>query len=210
MLRNGWQVRTGEDAARTVSWLLRGGHRAEYEKAGLGTAKSFAGWDAQRVANVAGWAYAAYLVDLETAWAWHRQAGALVRESFTSWAEFGASYLAGLATWSEGDRQVLDPSEQAMAWLLGDPTSPWLTLPFDLELGSTAAIRRAVGLSLGVAFLSRWSMGEDLDAGRLRLLHIPGLAIERRFSWALPSAPLGGTAARFHTFASAEHEVMRP
>lgn len=83
-------------------------------------------------------------------------------------------------------------------------------MPFDLELGSTAAIRRAVGLSLGVAFLSRWSMGEDLDAGRLRLLHIPGLEIGRRFSWALPSAPLSGTAARFHAFASAEHEVVVP
>ena len=83
-------------------------------------------------------------------------------------------------------------------------------MPFDLELGSTAAIRRAVGLSLGVAFLSRWSMGEDLDAGRLRLLHIPGLEIGRRFSWALPSAQLGGTAARFHAFASAEHEVVVP
>ncbi|MBK7775001.1 MAG: hypothetical protein IPI43_12855 [Sandaracinaceae bacterium] len=62
-------------------------------------------------------------------------------------------------------------------------------MPFDLELGSTAAIRRAVGLSLGVAFLSRWSMGEDLDAGRLRLPASLGLEIGRRFSWALPSAP---------------------
>jgi hypothetical protein len=139
VLRNGWQVRTSEDVVRTVSWLLGGGHRAEYEQAGLGTAREFAGWDAQRVANVAGWAYAAYLVDLESAWAWHRQAGALVRESFTSWADYGASYLAGLASWCEGEREVLDPSEQAMAWLLNDPSSPWLTLPFDLDLGDTPA-----------------------------------------------------------------------
>ncbi|MBK7156556.1 MAG: DUF1266 domain-containing protein [Sandaracinaceae bacterium] len=139
VLRNGWQVRTSEDVVGTVSWLLGGSHRAEYEKAGLGTAREFAGWDAQRVANVAGWAYAAYLVDLETAWAWHRQAGALVRESFTSWADYGASYLAGLASWCEGEREVLDPSEQAMTWLLNDPSSPWLTLPFDLDLGDTPA-----------------------------------------------------------------------
>ena len=82
-------------------------------------------------------------------------------------------------------------------------------MPFDLELGSTAAIRRAVGLSLGVAFLSRWSIGEDLAAGRLRVLRIPELNIQRRFSWALPSAPLSGTAARFHAFASAEHEGLQ-
>ena len=81
-------------------------------------------------------------------------------------------------------------------------------MDFDLELGSTAAIRRAVGLSLGVAFLSRWSIAEDLAAGRLRVLRIPELNIQRRFSWALPSAALGGTAARFHTFASTEHDAL--
>ena len=53
-------------------------------------------------------------------------------------------------------------------------------------------------------------MGEDLDAGRLRLLHIPGFEIARRFSWALPSAPLSGTVARFHAFASAQHELVVP
>lgn len=132
VLRKGWSVRTGQDAARSVTWLLEAGHRAEFERSGLGSARSFAGWDAERVANVAGWAYAAYLVDLETAWDWHRRAVALVRESFASWAEFGQSYVAGLRTWSRGDASVVAPSEQAVAWLLSDPTSPWVTLPFDL------------------------------------------------------------------------------
>lgn len=107
-------MRTGADATRALTWLLDGGgHRAEYEKEGRGPARSFAGWDAERASNVAGWAYAAYLIDLETAWTWQRRAAALARESFASWAELGRSYLDGLRTWCEGDRATLDPTEQA-------------------------------------------------------------------------------------------------
>jgi DNA-binding transcriptional LysR family regulator len=73
--------------------------------------------------------------------------------------------------------------------------------PRDLELGSTAAIRKAALLKLGVAFLSRWSIDEDLAAGRLRVVPVEGLAIRRRFSWVMPSAQLSGTAARFHDYA---------
>ncbi len=83
-------------------------------------------------------------------------------------------------------------------------------MPFDLELGSTAAIRRAANLSLGIAFLSRWSISEDLDAGRLRVLSLPQLDIKRRFSWAIPAQGLSGTAARFHAFASQQHEMVAP
>ncbi len=71
----------------------------------------------------------------------------------------------------------------------------------DLELGSTAAIRKAALLRLGIAFLSRWSIDEDLSHGRLRAVAVDGLAIRRRFSWVMPSAQLSGTAARFHDYA---------
>ena len=67
----------------------------------------------------------------------------------------------------------------------------------DLELGSTQAIKTAALLGLGVAFLSRWSIREELATGRLRLLPIADLSIQRVFSWALPAAELGGVAGRF-------------
>lgn len=76
--------------------------------------------------------------------------------------------------------------------------------PMDLELGSTAAIRRAVALGLGLGFLSRWSIGDALDAGRVRVVPLPDLAIARRFSWATASGELTGTAARFRAFAQRE------
>jgi len=81
-------------------------------------------------------------------------------------------------------------------------------LAMDLELGSTAAIRRAVALGLGLGFLSRWSIDDALDAGRVRVAPLPDLAIERRFSWATASGELTGTAARFRAFAQRERPAL--
>ena len=82
--------------------------------------------------------------------------------------------------------------------------------PQDLELGSTAAIRRAVELGLGLGFLSRWSIGDALDAGRVRVVSVEALAIERRFSWATPGRELAGTAGRFRDFANRERASFEP
>lgn len=80
--------------------------------------------------------------------------------------------------------------------------------PMDLELGSTSAIRRAVALGLGLGFLSRWSIDDALDAGRVRVAPLPDLEIERRFSWASASGELTGTAARFRAFAQRERPAL--
>jgi len=78
----------------------------------------------------------------------------------------------------------------------------------DLELGSTAAIRRSVELGLGLGFLSRWSIGDALDAGRVRVAPLPDLAIARSFSFASASGELTGTAARFRAFAQRERPAL--
>ncbi|WP_095975907.1 LysR substrate-binding domain-containing protein [Melittangium boletus] len=67
----------------------------------------------------------------------------------------------------------------------------------DLQLGSTEAIKGAVAAGLGVGFLSRWSLQDELASGRLRLLPIPDLRVERAFSWVLPVDALSGLAGRF-------------
>ncbi|XXF81553.1 LysR family transcriptional regulator [Myxococcaceae bacterium GXIMD 01537] len=67
----------------------------------------------------------------------------------------------------------------------------------DLQLGSNEAIKGAVMLGLGVGFLSRWSIRSELAQGRLRLLPVPGLRVERTFSWVLPVDAPSGTAGRF-------------
>lgn len=116
----------------------------------------------------------------------------------------GAAALESPILWRErgsGTRAVV---ERALRSRGRKPT------PQDLELGSTDAIRAATIHGLGVAFLSRWSIGPELETGRLRVLSIPGLDIVRSFSWVMPSRHLTGTSALFHEFAVARRGELHP
>ncbi len=70
-----------------------------------------------------------------------------------------------------------------------------------LELGSTEAIKNAVVAGMGIGFLSRWSIRDELALGRLILIPLRDLALRRTFRWALPSGSLTGTELRFYRFA---------
>ena len=78
----------------------------------------------------------------------------------------------------------------------------------DLVLGSNEAITNGVAAGLGLGFVSRWSLGPHLRAGRVAL--VPGfdLAIRRTFHWALPSGGLSGTTAHFVNFATQKPPAM--
>lgn len=81
----------------------------------------------------------------------------------------------------------------------------------DLQPGGTAAIRACVLEGLGVAFLTRLGIEEDLARDRLRVLPIADLRIPRQFSWAFASAEVTGVARDFLRFAEgAEIAVTRP
>ena len=51
------------------------------------------------------------------------------------------------------------------------------------ELGSTEAIRQAVKSGLGVSILSNLAVKEDLAGGRIRMLNIKDLKLDRPFTW---------------------------
>jgi DNA-binding transcriptional LysR family regulator len=67
----------------------------------------------------------------------------------------------------------------------------------DLSFGTNTAVEAAVQLGLGIGFLSRWAIRTKLEAGRLHVLPIHGLAIRRSFAWALPAGGVMGLAGRF-------------
>jgi DNA-binding transcriptional LysR family regulator len=71
-----------------------------------------------------------------------------------------------------------------------------------VEIGSTEAIKSLVIAEVGVAFFSCWEIQNELAAGTLREIRIPGLNIYRVFSWALPSGDLGGLPGEFYRFAN--------
>jgi len=60
--------------------------------------------------------------------------------------------------------------------------APPRTDPFTrLQAGSTQAAKRCALEGLGLALLSRQSVAEDLEAGRLAVVSAPGLPVRRRF-----------------------------
>ena len=70
------------------------------------------------------------------------------------------------------------------------------------ELGSTEAIKSLVIAGLGVGFFSCWEIQQEIAMGLVRQINIPGLRIQRMFSWALPSGELGGLPGEFYQFAN--------
>jgi DNA-binding transcriptional LysR family regulator len=70
------------------------------------------------------------------------------------------------------------------------------------EVGSTDAVKSLVIGGLGVGFLSFWDIQQELGMGLVQQMNIPGLRIQRMFSWALPSGELGGLPGEFYRFAN--------
>jgi DNA-binding transcriptional LysR family regulator len=70
------------------------------------------------------------------------------------------------------------------------------------ELGSSEAIKSLVIAGLGIGFFSSWEIQQEMAMGLVQQINIPGLRIERVFSWALPSGELGGALGEFYRFAN--------
>lgn len=68
-----------------------------------------------------------------------------------------------------------------------------------LELGSNAALKEAVAAGLGVAVLSWYAVRHEVAAGRLSVLAVAGLPLERHWYVACPRGPLSPAAAAFRT-----------
>ena len=81
-----------------------------------------------------------------------------------------------------------------------------LSIPF--QLGSTQAIKHSVEAGLGLSFLSRWSIGAELQRGQLKELPIPGFSIRRWFYWAKPLGKLDALHLEFYNFSTKVIEIL--
>lgn len=104
-------------------------NRAQIERAGL------MAWDTGRLVAVVGWGTWAGYVTQQDAWQILLVAAARVQKLYDSWRAFGEAYELGRLFWSAGAPH--DGTRNAIAKLLGDPSSPWMTLPWTLDLGVT-------------------------------------------------------------------------
>lgn len=73
-------------------------------------------------------------------------------------------------------------------------------LLFQYVMADIEAIKTATIHCMGFAFLSRWSVKNELTLGQLRILRIPNLLVRRGFHWVLPSGALGEPSDTFVHF----------
>jgi DNA-binding transcriptional LysR family regulator len=68
-------------------------------------------------------------------------------------------------------------------------------LSHERVIGGTEGIKAAVAAGLGIAFVSRWSIQDELAHGQLTTIPLVDLTIPRIFHWALPAGALPTAAA---------------
>ena len=84
--------------------------------------------------------------------------------------------------YGSGSRRVI---EQALSSAGLKPKE----LTINMELDSTEGLLNGVEAGLGVTFVSRWAVRNQLSLGTLKLARIQGLKLSRRFSMAYPAGP---------------------
>ncbi len=103
-----------------------------------------------------------------------------------------------------GSRRVV---EQALA-TAGLKTKD---LSIRMELDSTEGLLSAVEAGLGITFVSRWAIRNQLALGTLKIARVNGLKLSRRFSMAYASGPEPtGIVGLFRTFLLSQAIEMAP
>jgi DNA-binding transcriptional LysR family regulator len=74
-------------------------------------------------------------------------------------------------------------------------------LRVQMEFDSTETLLSAVEAGLGVTFVSRWAVRNQLSLGTLKIARVRGLKLSRQFSIAYPAGPVPtGNLGAFHRF----------
>jgi DNA-binding transcriptional LysR family regulator len=84
-------------------------------------------------------------------------------------------------------------------------------LTISMELDSTEGLLSAVEAGLGITFVSRWAVRNQLSLGTLKIARVQGLKLSRRFSMAYPAGPAPvGVLGIFRTFLLSKAMEMAP
>jgi hypothetical protein len=97
--------------------------------------KGLVGWDRARYISLCRWGYEAGFLDEEEAWEKIMPAAAIIQSTFFSWQDLGENYLIGREFWSY--TKTLENGKLMWAAydrLMGNPESPWNTIPWELNL----------------------------------------------------------------------------
>ena len=104
--------------------------------------KSIVAWDFDRYVALCGWGYIAGYLTEDEAWERIMPAARLVQSTFGSWAELGKNHVTGREFWSLRQTQKNgDATRQNYQKLLTDPASPWVRIPWSLDLAPPKAAK---------------------------------------------------------------------
>jgi len=97
--------------------------------------KSILGWDYTRYVALCRWGYVVGFISEDEAWEKIMPVARLLQQRFDSWEDLGNNYIIGRRFWSakETARQG-KLIRSAFNKLLTDPSSPWNTIPWDLDM----------------------------------------------------------------------------
>jgi hypothetical protein len=97
--------------------------------------KSIAAWDFARYVALCGWGYVAGYLTEEEAWQHIMPAARLMQRTFVSWEDLGKNHVVGREFWSfEQTQKRGDLTRSCYEKLLTCPSSPWVKIPWDLDL----------------------------------------------------------------------------
>jgi hypothetical protein len=106
-------------------------HRDEIARRGL------LAWDLARMVTIAGWGKLGGYLSEDEYWARAMPAAQRIQITYDSWRSYADGYKLGQLFWSQG--QEHPPTNDAIAALLSDPHSPWVTLPWNTPLDRSAS-----------------------------------------------------------------------
>jgi len=105
--------------------------------------KSITAWDYDRYISICGWGYIAGYLTEDEAWALIMPVAQLLQYTFNSWEDLGLNHVVGRQFWSS--KHSLSKggiTEQSYLNLLTDPTSPWQSIPWSLDLTTSEVTSR--------------------------------------------------------------------
>jgi hypothetical protein len=140
VLRDYWGVMAESAEARReqtidrLTWLLDEGHRADPQCAEPGDPEApvdLLAWDLARAAMTTRHAYLAECLTESEAWGYLLTIALKAQASFESWRDYADRYRRGRIRWSNA---LYDRFDNILTFLIEDPHSPWVRLPWRLRL----------------------------------------------------------------------------
>jgi hypothetical protein len=91
-------------------------------------------WDLGRLINISRFAFDGKLITRKEALGYLKEAALLVKKHYASWKDLSVAYQFGRAVWGGPDEDEYEELKGGMEQLLTEGDSPWVMLPFDMEL----------------------------------------------------------------------------